>query len=184
MRTLLTVLTIVVIGVFCVGFSNAQIPYTDDTVLWQITDSTSATSTGRTIFKTVGNLNTISGISSKSNLIYSITVDNLTTANKITIYDASSYSDATLNNQILGEYEYGNNTCVVRGIGVKQFFAGQAIAGSAGLGGRGYIILGDTGFTFDFTAPDGKPLNLKKGLHIDGTDGVAPYTIQIRYRRE
>ena len=185
MRTLFTLVLLAVIGVSLMGISNAQIPYVRETVLYQITDNTSATSTGRTIFRTVPTLNTISGISSRRNLIYSINVEIMTTANNVQIYDALSYSDATLNNRILSEIQWANNTTVVRGLGVAlPDYANQASTGVVALGGRGFAVLGAPTYTFEYKQPNGYPIFLERGLHIDGTDGAAPYTVRIVYFRE
>jgi len=111
--------------------------------------------------------------------LYEITIlDANTTANTIVIYDASSYADATANNRVLGRYIYSAGSTRVIGGGIP-IGVGNGIATNVGV-----LYVGDPGFSFKFTQQDGKPILLKKGIHIDSTDGANPFSVRVVWRRE
>lgn len=162
-KKLLTLIVLGVVGCFLFGSSNAQIPYTDYTTYSLV----SGVATG---YAVVTANNAPSGTGSGARLmIYDVTIhDCNSTANTVTIYDARTYTDATLNSRpILGEVQYVAGTTVIRYSSANNLsYNGTLQTALAGAGGKGVGILGDSGWQFRFTQPDGKPRRLLYGLIV------------------
>lgn len=158
MKRLVTTL-IGIIALFAVN-SYAQIPYAQYKVYTNVQGTTSATSSGWAVETSSSSVYSISNVK-----LYQFRLLNCnTTANTITIYDAATYSDATLNKKILGKITYDGTTTWVQGTGEYK--------------------IGDLGYTLNFSTADGRPILLSKGIFVDSTDGAKAFSFVVFYRKE
>lgn len=177
MKTLLkcTLLITMVLLVSNIYAQSANVSYTDYTVYSKQTTAPggfsiiTSTKPGSAGFPTLG-----SGV-----YLYQINVFNLnTTAEILTFYDATTYTDATLNNRpILAQIEYGVQSTYYR------YYHNILLSPSAGdvtNCQKGWCLLGDVGGQFNYVQESGWPRRLTYGVTAFLSTGVASWEVVYR----
>ena len=158
-KKLSIIATILFVAIFAFQGVYA-IDWVDSTTYYRIAGTTSSTSTGWAV-------DTVDAYHPYMYLIGIDVIDCNTTANVITIYDAKTYSDATLNNIVLGKVTYATASTYKNGE-INNVVSGK---------------FGDVGASFSYVYDVNRYLPIKNGIYIDSTDGPAYFTIRLIWRK-